>query len=59
MSIKNNPSYKYGELKVAAEAVAHAILSFKNDMVLSEFEDEFLEMRVQSLLNLIDEQESR
>ena len=59
MSITKSHAYKYGELKVAAEAAAHAILNFKDDMVLSEFEIEFLESRAQSGLNLIKEQDER
>ncbi len=59
MSIQKTHAYKYGELKVAAEAAAHAILNFKDDMVLSEFEIEFLENRAQSVLNLIKEQDER
>ena len=59
MSIKKSHAYKYGELKVAAEAAARAILNFKDDMVLSEFEVEFLENRAQSVLNLIKEQDER
>lgn len=59
MSIQKTHAYKYGELKVAAEAAAHAILNFKNDMVLSEFEIEFLENRANSVLNLIKEQDER
>ena len=59
MSITKSHAYKYGELKVAAEAAARAILNFKDDMVLSEFEVEFLENRAQSVLNLIKEQDER
>ena len=59
MSITKSHAYKYGELKVAAEAAAHAILNFKDDMVLSEFEIQFLESRAQSVLNLIKEQDER
>jgi|MDTC01.2.fsa_nt_gb hypothetical protein len=59
MSITKSHAYKYGELKVAAEAAANAILNFKDDMVLSEFEVEFLENRAQSVLNLIKEQDER
>jgi len=59
MSIQKTHAYKYGELKVAAEAAAHAILNFKDDMVLSDFEIEFLENRAQSVLNLIKEQDER
>lgn len=59
MSITKSHAYKYGELKVAAEAAAHAILNFKDDMVLSEFEIEFLENRANSVLNLIKEQDER
>ena len=59
MSIQKTHAYKYGELKVAAEAAARAILNFKDDMVLSEFEIEFLESRAQSVLNLIKEQDER
>ena len=59
MSITKSHAYKYGELKVAAEAAANAILNFKNDMVLSEFEIEFLENRANSVLDLIKEQDER
>ena len=59
MSITKSHAYKYGELKVAAEAAAHAILNFKDGMVLSEFEIEFLENRANSVLNLIKEQDER
>ena len=61
MSITKSHAYKYGELKVAAEAAANAMLNFKhlNDRLLTEFEIEFLESRAQSVLNLIKEQDER
>lgn len=59
MSIRKTHAYKYGELKVAAENVARAILNFKDDMILSDFELEFLQSRAQSVLDLIEEQEER
>tara|TARA_B100000900_G_C20597844_1_gene724156 strand:- start:2262 stop:2441 length:180 start_codon:yes stop_codon:yes gene_type:complete len=56
MSITKSHAYKYGELKVAAEAAAYAILNFKH---LTEFEIKFLESRAQSVLDLIKEQDER
>ncbi len=61
MSITKSHAYKYGELKVAAEVAANAMLNFKhlNDRLLTEFEIKFLESRAQSVLDLIKEQDER
>ena len=59
MSITKSHAYKYGELKVAAEAAAHAILNFEDDMVLSDLKLNLLRVRANSVLELIKEQDER